>query len=589
MTSGSALDDEAPSTLNISFTYAGLAALGAARRAARLLPRRVPAGHGRAGRDRSVTPVAPTLHSGSRASVPATRTSSSRSTRRLRARARRARSPATRAWMRTASTWSPSSAAERLPDRKEHFGYADGVGQPALEGVGDPVFGEGDVGMFHHWHGAPGRRDLPRSRRRGRLPGPRARGSLRSRRHLQGVAQAPRGRRDVPHAGSPSRRRRSAWTRSCCGPSSSAGGPTAHRSRSPRIVPTRTWASIPTGSTCSTTATTPTGMRCPLGAHIRRTNPRCGLASGDALTARQRIVRRGMTYGPPLADGAARRRRRSRHLLRRVHGRHRAAVRVHPGELVQRRRRGACRPRPRPVHRARRRATTSSRSPATCRSSCTRSPSSSRRAAASTCGSRRSTALRRLATRRLVRVRPPTRRATRPAAAGAVLGTVLAPLGGCDRVHARQARRPSCRRRLRGDRRRRGRGLADLVGGHGARPTRRVPAVARLSRGLRHAACGGATCTGSRCASSMRTVPARRRTCSSRPRTGSRRAATPPSVTPRYEQVFSSMLRLRRAERGGGRARVAAPADARGRDRARVRRREVGVRASACRRRAARS
>jgi Dyp-type peroxidase family len=47
----------------------------------------------------------------------------------------------------------------------------------------------------------------------------------------------------------------------------------------------------------------PTGMRCPLGAHIRRANPRCGLQSGDALTARQRIIRRGMTYGPALPEG----------------------------------------------------------------------------------------------------------------------------------------------------------------------------------------------------------------------------------------------------------------------------------------------
>ena len=33
--------------------------------------------------------------------------------------------------------------ADRLPDRKEHFGYADGMGQPAMEGSGDPVRGEG--------------------------------------------------------------------------------------------------------------------------------------------------------------------------------------------------------------------------------------------------------------------------------------------------------------------------------------------------------------------------------------------------------------------------------------------------------------
>ena len=44
---------------------------------------------------------------------------------------------------------------ERLADRKEHFGYADGFGQPAVRGMGDPTFGEGSEGSFHHWHGLP--------------------------------------------------------------------------------------------------------------------------------------------------------------------------------------------------------------------------------------------------------------------------------------------------------------------------------------------------------------------------------------------------------------------------------------------------
>jgi Dyp-type peroxidase family len=44
----------------------------------------------------------------------------------------------------------------------------------------------------------------------------------------------------------------------------------------------------------------PDGFRCPVGAHVRRANPR-GLGRWQGrLTQRHRIIRRGMTYGPPL-------------------------------------------------------------------------------------------------------------------------------------------------------------------------------------------------------------------------------------------------------------------------------------------------
>jgi Dyp-type peroxidase family len=46
------------------------------------------------------------------------------------------------------------------------------------------------------------------------------------------------------------------------------------------------------------------GFHCPRGAHIRRANPRDGLRAGARLTARHRMLRRGMPYGDPLADGA---------------------------------------------------------------------------------------------------------------------------------------------------------------------------------------------------------------------------------------------------------------------------------------------
>ena len=42
------------------------------------------------------------------------------------------------------------------------------------------------------------------------------------------------------------------------------------------------------------------GLRCPLGAHVRRTNPRDALGFEGKLTFRHRLIRRGMPYGPPL-------------------------------------------------------------------------------------------------------------------------------------------------------------------------------------------------------------------------------------------------------------------------------------------------
>jgi Dyp-type peroxidase family len=46
------------------------------------------------------------------------------------------------------------------------------------------------------------------------------------------------------------------------------------------------------------------GLRCPIGAHIRRANPRDAAGFFDGrLSHRHRIIRRGRTYGSPLPDG----------------------------------------------------------------------------------------------------------------------------------------------------------------------------------------------------------------------------------------------------------------------------------------------
>jgi Dyp-type peroxidase family len=47
----------------------------------------------------------------------------------------------------------------------------------------------------------------------------------------------------------------------------------------------------------------PHGLRCPIGAHIRRMNPRDSLADTIVEPRLHRALRRGATYGPPLPDG----------------------------------------------------------------------------------------------------------------------------------------------------------------------------------------------------------------------------------------------------------------------------------------------
>ncbi len=47
----------------------------------------------------------------------------------------------------------------------------------------------------------------------------------------------------------------------------------------------------------------PAGLRCPLGAHVRRSNPRDALGPDGHLSLRHRIIRRGMPYGEPLREG----------------------------------------------------------------------------------------------------------------------------------------------------------------------------------------------------------------------------------------------------------------------------------------------
>ena len=48
----------------------------------------------------------------------------------------------------------------------------------------------------------------------------------------------------------------------------------------------------------------PDGLRCPVGSHVRRMNPRHSLPFDGKLVNRHRMIRRGITYGEPLPEGA---------------------------------------------------------------------------------------------------------------------------------------------------------------------------------------------------------------------------------------------------------------------------------------------
>lgn len=45
------------------------------------------------------------------------------------------------------------------------------------------------------------------------------------------------------------------------------------------------------------------GLRCPLGSHLRRTNPRATPLKRATAVRRHRLIRRGVEYGPPLKEG----------------------------------------------------------------------------------------------------------------------------------------------------------------------------------------------------------------------------------------------------------------------------------------------
>jgi Dyp-type peroxidase family len=205
--------------------------------------------------------------------------------------------------------------AAKLPNRREHFGFVDGIGQPAIEGSGAPVFpGEGTLQPDGTWAplragefvlGVPGETGFAVP-----MPAPDVLGRNGSflvyRKLQQHVARfrvflANEAQRLYGEATPAAIERLAAklvgrWPSGCPLPSAPAAD-------DPLLAADRE------RSNAFGYAADPNGVACPYGSHIRRMNPRDG-RTGGALARTHRIVRRGLPYGPWLEgttdDGEAR-------------------------------------------------------------------------------------------------------------------------------------------------------------------------------------------------------------------------------------------------------------------------------------------
>jgi Dyp-type peroxidase family len=198
---------------------------------------------------------------------------------------------------------------ELLPGSREHFGYADGFAQPAIEGSSDDRARGGGVPLKDGgWRPlAPGEFILgypdedTRVDPKRRLPNAPAAPLGRSgtymvwRKLYQDVALWRRVMLDAARLYDGDEQKLSAkvvgrWPN---------GAPLVqHPDEAPAQFDPRT----PGGNDFRYDEDMD-GMRCPLGSHIRRSNPRDALSFEGHLSFRHRMIRRGMPYGRELPEG----------------------------------------------------------------------------------------------------------------------------------------------------------------------------------------------------------------------------------------------------------------------------------------------
>jgi deferrochelatase/peroxidase EfeB len=178
------------------------------------------------------------------------------------------------------TTWADARSA-----RAVHFGYLDGMSQPLFDGlqVGD---GTGDARQFTPLGAVLLGFRTSTAHVRWRTPEPHPLGRSGTFNAFRMLDQ------DV-------------WTFHRL-----LEGTAAAHGLEPALVAAKLCGRYPDGQPLSerhghiTYADDPDGARCPIGAHIRRANPRDSVILQRATNLTRRLVRRGMPYGPPIDPAA---------------------------------------------------------------------------------------------------------------------------------------------------------------------------------------------------------------------------------------------------------------------------------------------
>jgi Dyp-type peroxidase family len=193
----------------------------------------------------------------------------------------------------------------------EHFGFADPISQPPIEGMDTPSYpGDGVLQADGSWRplkpgefllgyedeaGADGVQapEPPELRRNGTYMVFRKlyQDVAAFRRYLSTAAKALYGSDDAYHQDLVAAKMMGRWRSGCpidLSPDKD----------NPDI------AADPQRRNNFTYAGDDSGLRCPLGSHLRRSNPRATPLKRATAVRRHRIIRRGVEYGPHLQDGA---------------------------------------------------------------------------------------------------------------------------------------------------------------------------------------------------------------------------------------------------------------------------------------------
>lgn len=202
---------------------------------------------------------------------------------------------------------------ELLPGSREHFGYADGFAQPAIEGSSDDKARGGGVPLKNGgWRAlAPGEFVLGYPDEDTRVD---------PKRRLPNAPADPLGRCGTYMVWRKLRQDVALWRRVMRDAAKLYEGGDEHKLSAKVVGRWANGAPLVTYPDSAPEAYDPKrapdvndfrydsdldGMRCPLGAHIRRTNPRDALGFEGHLSFRHRMIRRGMPYGRVLPEDVA--------------------------------------------------------------------------------------------------------------------------------------------------------------------------------------------------------------------------------------------------------------------------------------------